>query len=164
MATKTNDLTLDPTETPVIFGLWQLIPSDEPQQPPKPNLFMKYMSYALNIIATPFVYLFYLENKIPLAYGRAQQLYLIFLTLIIPAALFCLNYFYITKNIKKMPSAPSVSMSKRPTSKIWNQYIEKLKAYADGIQNRTASYMICIWAIVFTLLVAFYPRLQNVAK
>jgi hypothetical protein len=164
MATKTDDLTLDPTETPLIFGLWQLIPSDEPQPPPTSSLFMKYISYILNIISKPIVYLFYLENKIPLTYGRAQQLYLIFLTLIIPTVLFCVNYFYITKNIKTMPSAPSISTSKRPTSKIWKTYIGKLKAYADGVQNRTILYMICIWVIVFTLLVAFYPRLENVTK
>ena len=204
MATKTNELTLDPTETPVIFGLWQSIPSDEPTPPTTSNI-VKYMARVFNAISWPITYLFYFGNKIPLTYGRIQQLYIILLTLIIPSALFCLNYFYITNKIKQIPVKPIIGQPVKPSVlrltkpdtsseeaaenipnerkkwryyndslrqwknydykyKIWSEYYAKVKSYDDGIQDRTISYMICIWAIVFTLLVARYPRLQNVTK
>jgi hypothetical protein len=48
--------------------------------------------------------------------------------------------------------------------KIWNEYYAKVKSYTDGIQDRTISYMICIWMVMITSLVLFFPRLQNAAK
>lgn len=202
MATKTDDLDLDPTETPVIFGLWQLIPSDEPKPPPTPNPIIKYMAKAFNAISMPITYLFYFGNKIPLAYTRLQQIYIILLTLIIPAALFCLNYFYIAK---KIPAKPSVGMPRKPTGcrptepttsseedtedspdekkkwddynksletweiydsnvDIWAKYNAKLQTYADRVQDRSVSYMICIWMVMFTVLVGLFPRLENPPK
>ena len=202
MATKTDGLDLDPTETPVIFGLWQLIPSDEPKPPPPPNPIIKYMVKAFNAISMPVTYLFYFDNKIPLAYTRRQQGYLILLTLIIPAALFCLNYFYIAK---KIPAKPSVGMPRKPTGcrptepttsseenaedspdekkkwddynksletwesydskvDIWAKYNAKLQTYADRVQDRSVSYMICIWMVMFTVLVGLFPRLENPTK
>lgn len=204
MATDSKGLELDPTETPVIFGLWQSIPSDEPTPPTTSNI-VKYMAKVLNAVSWPVAYLFYIGDKIPLAYGRIQHLYLILLTLIIPIALFCLNYFYIAEKIKKAPAKPTIVKPKKPnvlrlkkpdTSteeaaekipdekkkwkyynenlrlwesydykyKIWNEYYAKVKSYTDGIQDRTISYMICIWMVMITSLVLFFPRLQNAAK
>jgi hypothetical protein len=205
MAKNSDDLDLDPTETPVIFGLWQLIPSDEPKPPPPPNPIIKYMAKAFNAISMPVTYLFYFGNKIPLAYTRLQQMYIILLTLIIPAALFCLNYFYIAKKIKKIPTKPSVGIPRKPSGcrstepttsteegaedipdekkkwddynkslvtwesydykmKPWNEYYAKLKAYADSVQDRSVSYMICIWMVMFAVLVGLFPRLENPTK
>lgn len=205
MATKTDDLDLDPTETPVIFGLWQLIPSDEPKPPPTPNPIIKYMVKAFNAISMPVTYLFYFGNKIPLTYTRLQQMYFILLTLIIPTALFCLDYFYITKKIKKRPERPTVGVPIKPVgcrptepttsseedtentsaeekkwddyndnlvkwesydykANIWAKYNAKLQTYADRVQDRSVSYMICIWMVMFAVLVGLFPRLENPAK
>ena len=205
MATKTDDLDLDPTETPVIFGLWQLIPSDEPKPPPTPNPIIKYMVKAFNAISMPVTYLFYFGNKIPLTYTRLQQMYFILLTLIIPTALFCLDYFYITKKIKKRPERPTVGVPIKPVGcrptepttsseedtentsaeeKKWDDYNDnlvkwerydykanigakynaKLQTYADRVQDRSVSYMICIWMVMFAVLVGLFPRLKNTTK
>lgn len=204
MATKPDDLELDPTETPVIFGLWQLIPSDEPTLPPTQNPIIKYMSRLLNTISLPVAYLFYFGNKIPLAYSPNQKWYLILLTLILPSALFCLNYFYIADKIKKVPVMPTVSMPRKPAGcrpkkpntsgeenpgnskeqkkwddynkntaiwesydyklKTWNKYNEKVQARMDSIQSRSISYMICIWMVMITSLILFFPRLQHTAE
>jgi hypothetical protein len=205
MATKTDDIKLDPTETPVIFGLWQLIPSDEPKPPPPPNPIIKYMVKAFNAISMPVTYLFYFGNKIPLAYSPFQWGYLILLTLIIPTALFCFDYFYITKKIKKRPERPTVGVPIKPSGcrptkpttsseedaentsaeekkwddyndslvkwesydykmKTWNKYNAKLQTYADRVQDRSVSYMICIWMVMFAVLVGLFPRLENPVK
>ena len=160
------------------------------------------MVKAFNAISMPVTYLFYFDNKIPLAYTRRQQGYLILLTLIIPAALFCLNYFYIAKKIPAKPSVgvPIKPVGCRPTepttsseedtentsaeekkwddyndnlvkwesydykANIWAKYNAKLQTYADRVQDRSVSYMICIWMVMFAVLVGLFPRLKNTTK
>lgn len=205
MAAKNNEKPeFDETETPVLFGLWQLIPSDEPTPPPTQSNIVKYMVLFFNAISMPVTYLFYFGNKIPLAYSDKQKWYLILLTLILPSALFCLNYFYIAKKVKTIPAKPTVGAPKKPTGcrptkpntssendpgsaaeqkkwdeynknlriwesyeykvKIWAKYNTKLQARMDRVQDRSVSYMICIWMVMITLLIFLFPRLQNVTK
>jgi hypothetical protein len=138
----TDNHNLDETDTPTIFGLWQLIPSDKPPSPPTESSFVKNIATVLNTISYPIIRLFY-GDKIVLSYGRFQQLRIFLLILIIPTLLFFINYFYISKHI--------------PSSK-------KMKLRTDKLRDRTMIYMICIWISMFALFVLLFPRLQNISE
>ena len=182
MATdQTETLDLNPTEMPVIFGLWQLVPSGESDKPPTESQIMKYMVRGFELISMPITYLFYMSKEINFKYTRLQHIYIILLTLIIPASLFCLNFYYLANNIPVMPTRPTGSIPTKPADirpepvnttwetydanvKPWNEYDAKLTARTDRVQDRTIIYMVCMWMSMFALMVLFFPRLQDVSE
>jgi len=163
MANK--EVELDPSETPVIFGLWQLVPSGEPENPPTENYFVKKLAELFEKISSPITQLLYSSTKIPLEYSRLNHIGIVLLTSIIPLSLFLANYYYISKKIPKIPTRPSSTSKTTATQrKTWNTYYAKLRAHYSGIQNRTMSYMICMWMSMFVLIIFLYPRLKNTTE
>ena len=177
-----KELELDPTETPVIFGLWKLIPSGEPEKPPTENYIIKNLSLLFEMISLPIIRLLYASNQIPLEYTRTNHMGIVLVILILPLTLFLSSYY---KKIPKLPTKPFGSAPTKPFGsktaaktatekrkwdeyykyvKIWNKYYANLKAYYSEIQSRNISYMICLWMSMFVLIIFLYPRLKNTTE
>jgi hypothetical protein len=86
---------IEEDELPTLFGLWQLIPTQDPVEKIAPdNWFLKKTIEGFNMAVIPLMYLFYgnKENHLHL-YNWIHKLYLAFIILFIPMILFLVYKF-----------------------------------------------------------------------
>lgn len=86
---------IEEDELPTLFGLWQLIPSQETVQKVAPdNWFFKKAVEGFNMAVIPFMYLFYgnKENHLYL-YNWIHKFYIAFIILFVPMILFAVYKF-----------------------------------------------------------------------
>ena len=115
---ETDEVTqLDPEDLPILFGLWQLVPPGEPEQPPTESKIIRFMSHFFQYISMPITRLFYFSNQIEFRYTPPRWGYIILMTLILPVSLFCLNYYYLTDKIPTIPVKPPGSMPTKPKAR-----------------------------------------------
>jgi hypothetical protein len=79
---------IDEKELPVLYGLWQLIPTDEPYKTPIESAFMKVLIQVFYWITLPVLFLFYWKNERPATTENfLRKVYIATLIFTIPAIL-----------------------------------------------------------------------------
>ena len=93
---------LEEDELPPLFGLWQLIPTQDPVEKIKPDSWLlKFMRRGLELATIPLLYLFYWNTESHLYPDDWwRKLYIAFVILVIPGILFGL-YTYQNVDLRK---------------------------------------------------------------
>ena len=79
---------IDEKELPILYGLWQLIPTDEPYKTPTESVFMKVLIQVFYWITLPVLFLFYWKNERPAnTENFLRKVYIAALIFMIPAIL-----------------------------------------------------------------------------
>ena len=93
---------LEEDELPPLFGLWQLIPTQDQVEKIKPDSWLfKKIIYIIELATMPLLYLFYWNKEPQLyLYGWMHKFYIAFVILVIPGILFGL-YTYQNVDLRK---------------------------------------------------------------
>lgn len=79
---------IDEKELPILYGLWQLIPTDEPYKTPTESVFTKVLIQVFYWITLPVLFLFYWKNERPATTENfLRKVYMAMIILTIPATL-----------------------------------------------------------------------------
>jgi hypothetical protein len=93
---------LEEYELPTLFGLWQLIPTQDPVEKIKPDSqFFKNVIHGFEFATIPLLYLFFWNKEPQLyLYDWVHKFYIAFVILVIPGILFGL-YTYQSVDLRK---------------------------------------------------------------
>ena len=80
---------IDEKELPILYGLWQLIPTDGPDIIQTESIIVKWLMQAFYWITLPVLFLFYWKNERPAnTYNFLHKVYIALIISIIPIILF----------------------------------------------------------------------------